>query len=59
MTRRQLPHTIDVKLIIIENFIDHYTSDESLREEMKEVAWHYVQEDHVDEISETFNILSH
>lgn len=35
-------------LYVIENFIDNYTSDEEEREQMKQVAWDYVSEDHVD-----------
>jgi hypothetical protein len=58
MTRIELPQTIDIKLMIIENFIDHYTSDESLREEMYGEAWKYIKGDHVDEINQAFKILN-
>jgi len=40
----------DVKLMIIENFIDHYTTDDKERDEMKDDAKIYVEEDWVDEI---------
>lgn len=43
--------TKEVKLMIIENFIDHYTTDEKERESMREDAYIYVEEDHVDEIA--------
>lgn len=56
MTRRDLTHTQDVKLIIIQNFIDYYTSSDREREEMYEVAWDYVKEDHVDEIESAFEV---
>lgn len=45
--------TKDIKLMIIENFIDHFTSDESEREKMKETARTYVEEDWVDEIAQS------
>lgn len=45
--------TIEIKLMIIENFIDHFTSSEAERDEMKEVARIYVEEDHVDEIEQS------
>jgi len=40
------------KLIIIENFIDYYTSDERQREDLKELAFGYVIEDHVNELDD-------
>jgi hypothetical protein len=40
------------KLIIIENFIDYYTSDEKQREDLKELAFGYVIEDHVNELDD-------
>jgi hypothetical protein len=40
------------KLIIIENFIDYYTSDEKQREDLKELAFCYVIEDHVNELDD-------
>ena len=44
--------TQETKLMIIENYIDHFTSDEKERESMKESAVIYVNEDHVDEITQ-------
>ena len=44
----------DVKLMIIENFIDYFTGDEGERMIMKESAATYVQDDHVDEIGQAF-----
>jgi len=46
--------TLDVKLIIIENYIDWFTSDEKERDQMKYAAFNYVEEDHVDEIQQFF-----
>jgi hypothetical protein len=46
--------TKECKLIIIENFIDYYTTNDSEREEMKNCAFDYVEEDHVDEIAQAF-----
>ena len=40
------------KLIIIENFIDYYTSDDKQREDLKELALNYVIEDHVNELDD-------
>ena len=40
------------KLIIIENFIDYYTSDDKQREDLKELAFNYVVEDHVNELDD-------
>lgn len=40
----------EIKLMIIENYIDWFTSDEDEREEMKISAAGYVEEDHVDEL---------
>jgi hypothetical protein len=42
--------------MIIQNFIDYYTSDEKERESMYEVAFEYVKDDHVDEIECAFNV---
>jgi hypothetical protein len=44
--------TKEVKLMIIENFIDHYTTNESERLMLKECAFEYVEEDWVDEIAQ-------
>ena len=42
--------TKEIKLMIIENYIDYYTSDDAEREAMKENALMYVEEDFNDEI---------
>jgi hypothetical protein len=47
---KQLTDTQQIKLMIIENYIDHYTSDDEEREAMKENALMYVEEDFNDEI---------
>ena len=46
--------TIEIKLMIIENFIDHFTSSDKERESMKKCAALYVDGDHVDEIAQAF-----
>jgi hypothetical protein len=56
MTRMRFTHTQDIKLMIIQNFIDYYTSDERERESMYEVAFEYVKDDHIDEIESVFNV---
>jgi hypothetical protein len=40
----------EIKLMIIENFIDYYTTNDEERDAMKSEARTYVDEDHVDEI---------
>lgn len=52
-----MKETKEVKLMIIENFIDYYTTDESERIEMKEEAATYVEEDWVDEIEQSFKTI--
>lgn len=42
--------SMDVKQMIIENFIDWFTSNEGVREQMKDAADIYISEDHVDEV---------
>lgn len=44
--------TKQTKLMIIENFIDHITSNEEERKKLKDTASLYVKEDHVDEIEQ-------
>ena len=44
--------TKEIKLMIIENYIDWFTSDEDERERMKDSAKLYVEEDWVDEIKQ-------
>ena len=46
--------TKEIKKTIIENFIEHFTTDEAEREKMKKIANSYVDEDHVDEIGQAF-----
>lgn len=43
---------IEIKKMIIENFIDWYTSSDDERARMKDALESYLQEDHVDELSE-------
>lgn len=52
MQYQQLSPAEEMKLMIIENYIDWYTSDEEERELMKEGAVSYVLEDHCNELSE-------
>ncbi len=49
---KQLTETQQIKLMIIDNYIDHYTSDDEEREAMKENALMYVQEDFNDEVQD-------
>ena len=42
--------TKETKLMIIENYIDWFTTNEAERKELKKNAVGYVNEDHVDEI---------
>jgi len=44
--------TKEIKLMIIENYIDHFTSDDKEAEWMKKGAETYVDEDWVDEITQ-------
>lgn len=48
-----MENTKEIKLMIIENYIDWTTSDEEEREIMKENAKLYVEEDWVDEIAQS------
>ena len=48
-----MENTKEIKLKIIENYIDWTTSDEEEREIMKENAKLYVEEDWVDEIAQS------
>lgn len=43
-----------LKLDIIENFIDYLSSDDSEREGLYRVARNYVEQDHVDELEHLF-----
>jgi len=46
-------NTKEIKLMIIENYINWFTSDEDEREQMKKNAELYVEEDWVDEIKQS------
>jgi len=45
----------EMKLLIIENFIDYFFSDEKERELAKQVAFDYVTQDHVNELSQVLS----
>jgi hypothetical protein len=47
------PSSKEVKLIILENFVDYYTTNDDEREAIKSAARTYVNEDHVDEVAPT------
>jgi hypothetical protein len=42
---------MEIKQMIIENFIDWYTSNDEERTRMKDALQSYLDEDHVDELS--------
>lgn len=42
----------EIKKMIIENFIDHVWNNENTREEVKKYVGKYLEEDHVDEITQ-------
>jgi hypothetical protein len=46
------PSSKEVKLIILENFVDYYTTNDDEREAIKSTARTYVNEDHVDEVAQ-------
>lgn len=48
----------EIKLQIIENYIDWFTSDETEREVMKAAAANYVDEDHVNELLPYTDLLT-
>lgn len=48
----------EIKLTIIENYIDWFTSNEKRRKWLKESAYGYVMEDHVNEISQEQGIIT-
>ena len=50
--QKELTNAEETKLIIIENFIEWFSSDENERNEMKALALTYVQEDHVNELED-------
>jgi hypothetical protein len=45
----------EMKLLIIENFIDYFFSDEKERELAKQVAFDYVAQDDVNELSQVLS----
>lgn len=49
----KLTKTQEIKLMIIENFIEYYTTNDDERDAMKMEAHTYVEEDHVDEIAQS------
>ena len=50
--KRKLTKAEELKLIIIENFIEYYTSSDEERKAIKECAYDYVIEDHCNELEE-------
>lgn len=50
--KRKLTKAEELKLIIIENFIEYYTSSDKERKAIKECAYDYVIEDHCNELEE-------
>ena len=52
MTQTLNQSSKEVKLMILENFIDHYTTNDYEREAIKSEARTYVDEDHVDEVAQ-------
>jgi hypothetical protein len=48
----------EIKEIIIENFIEWYSSFETERIRMKEALQIYLDEDHVDEVQEFINQMT-
>ena len=54
--KRKLSRSEDLKLMIIENFIEWYTSSDKEREEIKECAFDYVDECHYNELEELIKL---
>ena len=50
--KRKLTKAEELKLIIIENFIEYYTRSDTERKAIKECAYDYVVEDHCNELEE-------
>ena len=50
--------TNDTKAMIIENFIDYFTTDKTARIEIKVILDSYMREDHVDEIVQAYPCTS-
>lgn len=53
-----MKNTKEIKLQIIDNYIDWFTSNESERGSMKEEATTYVKDDWVDEIEQSNSLLN-
>ena len=51
---KPMKKTLEIKLMIIENFIDHLGASDEHTGLMKTLALSYVEEDHVDEIAQAF-----
>jgi hypothetical protein len=52
MAYEKLSEAEEMKLVILENFIDYYFHDDKLRETAKEIAFDYVINDHLNELDE-------
>ena len=52
MPYEQLSKAEEMKLLILENFINYYFHDDKQRETAKEIAFDYVINDHVNELAE-------
>jgi hypothetical protein len=50
--KRELTKSEEIKLMIIENFILWYTTDDKERIQMVECAYDYVVDDHVNELED-------
>ena len=54
--KRKLTQSEDLRLMIIENFIEWYTSSDKEREAMKICAFDYIIECHYDELEELIKL---
>ena len=54
--KRKLTKSEDLRLMIIENFIEWYTSSDKEREAMKICAFDYIDECHYDELEELIKL---
>ena len=50
--KKTLIKSEEVKLDIIENFIDWFTTNDNERDELKRLAFDYVTQDHVNELED-------
>lgn len=50
--KNDLNKSEEIKLIIIENFIDWFTSYDDERQELKRLALDYVSESHINELED-------